>query len=47
VELAAGGPGGGDDTGSPVGVAVAAGVLLAVALGAVWLRRRRHPAAPG
>ena len=41
-------PGGGDDgSGSPVGVAIAAGVLAATAVGAVAIRRRRMRAASG
>jgi hypothetical protein len=42
-----GGAGGGDDAGSPVGVAIVAGVLVATALGAVAIRRRRIRAASG
>jgi hypothetical protein len=42
-----GGAGGGDDAGSPIGVAIVAGVLVATALGAVAIRRRRIRAASG
>jgi hypothetical protein len=41
------GTGDGDDSGSPVGVAVAGGVLAATAVGAVAIRRRRARAASG
>ena len=45
--VAAGTATGGGDSGSPVGVIVAAAVLVAGAVAAVWLRRRRQGPAPG
>jgi hypothetical protein len=47
ITASRGGPGDDDDSGSPVGVAVAAGVLAATAVGAVAIRRRRMRAVSG
>jgi hypothetical protein len=47
VEIAAGPGSGGSDSGSPVGVIVAAVVLVAGGVAAVWFRRRRRGIAPG
>jgi hypothetical protein len=47
-DVVAAGPGvGGGDSGSPVGVIIAAVVLTAGVVGAVWARRRRRGTAPG